>query len=260
MTVASRRLLGLALVLAAAAPAFAQPPLDYWEYAAAMRAAERLDHVAGVNSLEDPSGPVLAVGDRFGLVRMLQLVDGQTRQLWVSKQLNGQVMEVLSADVDGDDRDELLAWTSAGAIYLWSAHDRRLLWESLTNDYQNVTAVALGQVDDDPALEIVINADSRIHYVDAQTYNREWTSPYDYSCTRLRVGDVDGDGGAELVLSTGQVVDCRNGDVKWDSEVFGTRIELLDIDADGIPEILTESDGAVMRIYDADVQREKHLQ
>lgn len=260
MTEASRRLLALALLLAIAAPAAAQRPLDYMDYAAAMRAALRLDHIIGVDSLEDPSGPVLAVGDRFGLVRLLQLVDGQTRQLWVSKQLKGQVMEVLSADVDGDDRDEILAWTDAGGIYLWSAHEQRLLWEALTNDYRVITAVALGQVDDDPALEIVINADNRIHYVDAQTYNREWTSPYDYTAARLRVGDVDGDGTAELVLSTGQVVDARNGDVEWDSEVFGSRIELLDIDADGILEILAESDGVVMRIYDADVQREKQLQ
>ncbi|HPF35864.1 MAG TPA: hypothetical protein P5571_10035 [Candidatus Krumholzibacteria bacterium] len=260
MTHVTRRLTAWALLLAVAVPALAQRPLDYWDYTAAMRAAERLDHLCAVASLEDPSGPVLAVGDRFGLVRLLRLVDGQTRQLWVSKQLRGQVMEVLAADLDGDDRDELVAWTDSGNIYLWSAHEQRLLWESLTNDYNQITAVALGQVDDDEPLEIVVNADNRIHYVDGQSYTRQWTSPYEYTATRLRVGDVDGDGESELVLSTGQVVGARNGDVEWDSEVFGTRLELLDIDADGIPEILAENDGALMRIYDADVQREKQLQ
>jgi len=260
MTHVLRRLGACALLLAVALPAAAQRPLEYEDYVDAMRAAERLDHLCSVASLEDPSGPVLAVGDRFGLVRLLQLVDGQTRQLWVSKQLRGQVMEVLAADMDDDGLDDIVAWTDSGNIYLWSAHERRLLWESLTNDYNLITALTLGQVDDDDALEIVINADDRIHYVDGESYTREWTSPYEYTANRIRVGDVDGDGAAELVLSTGQVVGARNGDVEWDSEVFGSRLELLDIDADGILEILAENDGALMRIYDADVQREKQLQ
>jgi hypothetical protein len=62
------------------------------------------------------------------------------------------------------------------------------------------------------------------------------------------------------VLNTGQVLNSRSGDLKWGDEVFGARIELLDVDGDGILEVLTESDAAVMKIYDVDVRREKHLQ
>ncbi len=260
MTAVLRRMTWVVLMLTIAGVAVAQQPLDYWQYTATMRAAMRLDLMTTIDSLEDDRGPVVALGDRFGLVRLLHVIQGQTLQLWASKQLNGQVREVISADMDGDGKDEFLAWTTAGHIYLWSAHDQRLLWESLTNDFQVIHAVTIGQVDDDPALEIVINSDRRIHYVDGESYSREWTSPFEYECTRMSIGDVDGDGSPEIVLTTGQVVDARSGDVEWDGENFGSRIELIDIDADGIPEILAESDGVVLRIFDADVQREKHLQ
>ena len=33
-----------------------------------------------------------------------------------------------------------------------------------------------------------------------------------------------------------------------------------DIDGDGLPEILTESDNSSLRIFDADYRKEKHLQ
>nr|MBC8423775.1 hypothetical protein [bacterium] len=71
---------------------------------------------------------------------------------------------------------------------------------------------------------------------------------------------VDGDGTPEIVLNTGQVIDSRGGDVEWEDEAFGARIELVDMDGDGIPEVLTESDGGVLKIYDIDNRREKHLQ
>jgi hypothetical protein len=36
--------------------------------------------------------------------------------------------------------------------------------------------------------------------------------------------------------------------------------EILDIDGDGIPEVLSESDGLPLRIFDVDHRKEKHLQ
>jgi hypothetical protein len=250
----------LAAVVLLAAVAAAQQPLPYWDYQAAMNAAFYLDHVTTVDTLEDEMGPYLAMGDRFGLVRLVQLVEGASREVWTSKQLTGAVLEVLSADLDGDDSDEIIAWTSNGVIYVWSSADQRLRWESLNNDFRQLHCVGVGQVDEDDAMEIVINGDRRIHYVDGATFNREWTSPMEYEAGRLAVGDVDGDGASEIVLNTGQIVNARSGDVEWAGEVFGSRIVLLDMDGDGIPEVLSESDGTVMRIFDVDHQREKQLQ
>lgn len=234
--------------------------LGYQDYVRAMRAAERLDHVASVESLEDADGPVLAVGDRFGLVRLIHVTGAGARALWTSKQLTGMVQEVLSADLDGDGSDEVIAWTSAASLYVWSAGDGRLRYETLQNDFQVLHGLCVGDVDDDAALELVVNADRHIYYIDGINFIREWTSLNEYEATRIAVGDVDGDKLPEIVLNTGQVLNSRSGDLKWGDEVFGARIELLDVDGDGILEVLTESDAAVMKIYDVDVRREKHLQ
>ncbi len=255
---ALRPLLCLALLLAAAAAGAAE--LGYWEYRAVMRSCERLDHVACIESLEDAEGPYLAIGDRFGLVRIIYLTADGARDIWTSKQLNGVIQEVVAADLDGDGTDEIIAWSASAMVYVWSTTDLELRYETLQNDFQALHSLAVGNVDEDEALEILVNADDHIYYLDGVTFNREWTSLREYQATRMAVGDVDGDDQPEIVLNTGQIIDARGGDVEWEDEVFGARIELVDMDGDGIPEVLTESDGGLLKIYDIDTRREKHLQ
>ncbi|MBU0741930.1 hypothetical protein KKG45_03570 [bacterium] len=234
--------------------------LGYRDYRAVMRACERLDHLACIESLEDENGPYIVIGDRFGLVRIIYLTGDGSRDIWTSKQLNGVVQEVIGADLDGDGKDEIIAWSTSAMVYVWSGADHKLRYETLQNEFQILHSLAVGNVDDDAQLEILVNADDHIYYLDGVTFNREWTSLREYQATRMAVGDVDGDGTPEIVLNTGQIVDARGGDVEWEDVVFGTRIELVDMDGDGIPEVLTESDGGLLKIYDVDIRREKHLQ
>lgn len=248
------------LLLTSAAAVSVAAELGYRDYRAVMRAAERLDHMCCVESLETADGPYIVIGDRFGLVRLLHLTGDGSREIWTSKQLNGTVSEVISADLDGDGADEIVAWTSSAMIYVWSSVSHKMLYETLPNDYTQMHALTTGNVDDDAQLEIVVNADKRIYYLDGVSFNREWTSLREYQATRVAVGDVDGDGTMELVLNSGQVVDARGGEVEWAEETFGARIELVDMDGDGLLEVMTESDSGVLKIYDIDNRREKHLQ
>jgi len=252
--------LTLAGVLGLGAAAARAAELGYWDYLAVMRACERLDHVSCIESLEDADGPYIVIGDRFGLMRIVYLTGDGSRDIWTSKQLNGIVEEVVVADLDNDGEDEIVAWTNTAMVYVWSSVDLVLRYESLQNDFEQLHSLAVGNVDDDPQLEILVNADDHIYYLDGANFNREWTSLREYQASRMAVGDVDGDSQPEIVLNTGQIVDARGGDVEWEDEVFGARIELVDVDGDGIPEVLSESDGAVLRIYDVDIRREKHLQ
>jgi hypothetical protein len=185
----------------------------------------------------------------------------ESKEIWKSKKLDGIVDEVMVGDLDGDGyNDAFTARTSAGMLYVWSGETLNILYESLSTDYQKIHTFAFGNVDDDPATELIINADRRIYYLDGANFNREWTSPFEYEATRMHCGDVDGDRRNEIILNTGQVLDSRSGDVKWEDEVFGSRIELLDMDGDDIPEVLSESDGTVLKVYDVDHKKEKPLQ
>ena len=255
-----RRIAAVFLLVLILAGSAAAAELGYWEYRSVMRACERLDHMCCVESLETDDGPFIVIGDRFGLVRLIHVTGDGSREIWTSKQLNGLLVEVQSADLDGDGADEILAWTTAPMLYVWSSIDNHLLYETLVNDYTVMHGLTTGNVDEDEQLEIVLNADEHLYYIDGVSFNREWTSLSEYRASRLAVGDVDGDGTMEIVLNSGQVVDARGGEVEWEEDTFGARIELVDMDGDGLPEVLTESDGGVMKIYDIDNRREKHLQ
>lgn len=250
-------------MLALAAPVAAQRgPVDLTdaEYQAVSEAAARLDHLA---LLPPPAGAVgawLVIGDRYGLVRIAHVTHGASREVWKSKQLSGIVEEVLVADLDGDGIEEIVARTNSAIVYVWNSEDLKPRYESLTTDFQKVHSLTIGNVDDDEWNELIVNADRHLYYLDGRSYNREFTSIREYEATRMRCGDVDGDRSNEIVLNTGEIVDSRNGDVEWADEVFGARIDLADVDGDLIPEVLTESDGAPLRIFDVDLKKEKHLQ
>jgi hypothetical protein len=63
---------------------------------------------------------------------------------------------------------------------------------------------------------------------------------------------VDGDRRIEVVLNSGQVIDSVSGDIEWEDETFFGKIELFDINGDGIPEILTENPGnGPLKVFDA---------
>jgi hypothetical protein len=139
--------------------------------------------------------------------------------------------------------------------------DFSLTWESLPQEYRAISCFTVANVDEDVQSEIVMVADNKIFFVDGKNLTRDFTSMRDYEATMVRCGDVDGDSRVEIVLNSGQVVDSISGEVEWEDEPFYAKIELLDIDGDGMPEILTESnhDGA-LKVYDMDYRSEKRFQ
>jgi hypothetical protein len=62
-------------------------------------------------------------------------------------------------------------------------------------------------------------------------------------------------------LNSGKVVDARSGDIKWEDEPFFGRIELFDLDGNGVLEVLTENPGGgPLKVFDIGGRREIRFQ
>jgi hypothetical protein len=252
-------LLSLAVV---ASPLRAQSELSYRQYRDLARLADGFDHVAEFEPMQGEPGMLFAVAERFGTVQVLKADGRGVRTVWKSNQLAGIPVEVLVADLSGDGLDDALLCRTAGArIYAWGLDDFAPLWESLSGEYQTVSCFTVANVDEDPVAEIVIVADSRLVYIDGGSFTKQFTSINEYEATRLRCGDVDGDGRMEVVLNSGKVVDAGSGEVKWEDEAFFGKIELLDLDGNGVVEVITEDpDGGPLKVFDIGGRRELRFQ
>ncbi|MEN8005662.1 MAG: hypothetical protein ABFS42_01555 [Candidatus Krumholzibacteriota bacterium] len=252
----------LALLGSGPGMARAAGELSYSQYRTLSWAADRVNHVAKFEPIHGEEGMFFAIGERFGTVQVAKM-DGQgVSRVWKSIQLSGIPDEVITADLDGDGlEDGILCRTSNGKVYAWAMDGYVLLWESLPGEYETVSCFTTANMDDDAANEIVMVADNRIVYVDGANFTKDFTSINEYSATQVRCGDIDGDRRVEIVLNSGQVVDSVSGDIEWEDEPFFGKIELLDIDGDGMPEILTENPGnGPLKVFDGDYRSEVRFQ
>ena len=242
--------------------ASAQVELSYAQYRELSWAADRIDHLAKFEPIHGEEGMFFAIGERFGTVQVVKMDARGASRVWKSNQLSGVPQEVITADMDGDQlEDTILCRTNTGKVYAWSMDGYNQEWESLPGEYSTVSCFTTANMDDDQANEIVMLADNRIVYVDGSTYSKQFTSINEYQATQIRCGDVDGDNRVEIVLNSGQVLDSISGDVEWEDESFFGKIELLDIDGDGIPEVLTENPGGgPLKVFDVDYRAEVRFQ
>ena len=252
----------VAVAFAAAIPAAAQPELTYGEYRTLAWAADRLAHLTKFEPLDGEVGMYVGIAERFGTVQVFKTDGRGVSRVWKSIRLSGVPEELLAVDLTGDGFDDaLICRTNAGKIYAWRLEDYALVWESLQSEYQTISCFTTANVDEDAANEIVMLADGFIYYVDGVNFTREFTSIETYAATMIRCGDVDGDGRMEIVLNTGQVLDSVTGEVEWADQVFFSKIELVDIDGDGMPEILTENEfGGPIKVFDGDYRSEVRFQ
>ncbi|MFT5232202.1 MAG: hypothetical protein ACI9UK_000528 [Candidatus Krumholzibacteriia bacterium] len=240
----------------------AQEELSYAQYRKLSWVADRLGHMAKFEPLHGQNGMFFAFAERWGTVQVIKVDSNGSKRVWKSNQLSGVPEEVLAADLDGDSlEDSFVCRTTTGKLYAWSMDGYDLLWESLSGEYQTISCFTIANMDEDPASEIVMVADNRVVYIDGTNFNKQFTSSFDYEATQIRCADVDGDSRIEIVLNTGKVLDSFTGDVEWEGESFFAKIELMDIDGDGIPEVITENPGGgPVKAFDVGHQSEVRFQ
>jgi hypothetical protein len=103
-------------------------------------------------------------GDPYGLIRHIITVDGKLIENWRSFPLESAIREVLTADLEHDGYQEIIASTADSRVYIWSMRHYELLWDSTGEDLGNIQAIVTGNVDGDAADELITNDG---HIIDA---------------------------------------------------------------------------------------------
>lgn len=233
-------------------------------FAAIATAADRtdLDEFDNLRRLDDVDGVQrLVLGDANGRVHIFEGSDDTFAEVWVSEYMEGAIGGVFVIDVNDDELDEIVIFTDQGRVHYIDSKDYRVIWSNSPGEYARITSQAIYNIDDDPQPELLFCADGHLIVYDGRDQYEQWRSDQSNLTAReILIGDVDGDGEKEIVLNDGYVFDARFFDLEWQSpESFGERLGLLDIDEDGIPELIGEFQGRYLRIFDVDLRREKSL-
>lgn len=224
-----------------------------------------LDEFDNIQRLPAGEGPArLVLGDNDGRIHVYEEREERDQtytEVWVSDYLEGAVAGVFVLDINDDPLDEIVAYTDHGRVYYFDAQDYALVWSNSPNEYARITSLTIGDIDDDPQPELVFCADGRLIVYDGRDQYEQWRSDQtDLTAHQILIGDVDGDDEDEIVLNDGYVFDARFFDLEWQSpEPFGERMGLIDLDEDQIPEVVGESQGRYLRIFDIDLRRAKSL-
>ncbi len=200
-------------------------------------------------------------GDANGRVHVLEDRNGQFEEIWLSDYLEGAICGLFLNDINDDGLDELVVFTERGRIHYIDDKDYRVIWSNPPGEYAHFNGHMIKNIDEDPQPEIIICADGCLVIYDGRDQYEQWRSEQDNLAAKdILIEDVDGDGNSEIVLSDGYVFDARFFDLEWQSsEQFGDRIDSIDIDGDGIKEIIGEFQGRYIRVFDIDLRREKSI-
>lgn len=192
----------------------------------------------------------LVYGDRQGLLHVLELGDGRSREVWVSQSLKSSVAQVFVADVNADDVLEIVAYSHWGDIVIYNAETYELIWRSKDDEYATISTMAIENLDGDPQLELIFlgeaqdasgERDSRLFVYDGRHLAEERRGEQTLIGESIVVANLDEDAELEIAINTGVVIDARSLDFEWH---FGgcDRMGYMDVNYDGTPDLIGEYD------------------
>ena len=202
----------------------------------------------------------VAFGDVRGYVHVLRKKGSGFVHAWNTFSLGSPVKEILADDIDSDGFVDLVVITSAGRMFVFETNSRQLVWENSGNDFKSVSTLVIEQLDRDVAKELILFADSRLMVMDGEKLLREYQSADTFDAAEYMViGDVDNDDENEIVLDSGFVINARTLNIEWQTDYFGSKLALGDLDGDKVTELFCESTGGALRVYDLDSRQEKSV-
>lgn len=172
-------------------------------------------------------------------------LDGVTRRPVASVDIEGVVgcFELEIADLDGDGAAELVCLARLGsddmaALIVLNARNLEIVARLPDAEYGR--SVAFGNVDGDPAIEIVTSGG---YVLDGVTLQNEWVREEGFGPFVVDTGDLDGDGVEEIVSILGlrlRGFGAPQQDPLWElvpAQLSGALL-VADYDGDGTPEII----------------------
>lgn len=225
-----------------------------------------------------------------GAMGKVHAIDALTRQeLWAISHPDWGVDGLAYGDTDKDGTKEVL-WGAGGEtsapdhLYIADPLTGSIEWQSMHIDGP-LSAVDVGDLDgdgDDEILMVSRYSDSysgMIHIYDAKTHALEYRDKLAYHddmwARSVRIGDVDGDGSNEFVVTTGTfygaellVYDGASRALKYESDPYPgnyfSALAIADVDNDGKLEIIAGqgressiSPGTYLIVYDGATLQEK---
>jgi len=172
----------------------------------------------------------LIVADSSGNIRIMSLSDDESSLTTHQEWYGGYTMNGgggVTVSVNGHDNPWIIHGGDAGVLVAWeipSQSQHSLVWKSESGSNGDQTlysleggnnyAVAMGNIDDDDNLEILVGSSSgKVYAFDGKTYETDWVSPVlDKPPTGIAIGDLNDNGVNEIAICTGTIGQPRNED------------------------------------------------
>lgn len=209
-----------------------------------------------VVDLAPAAGEELVVVDARGTV---QVIDGNGSVIW-RRSLGAYVWTApVVGDLAGDGSERMALGTSDGRL-LVLRDDGSTALEVAEPFGGAVTWLTSGQLDDDPAVELVAaTAGGEVAALDGATGEVEWTRTFESFAAVRAVGDGDGDGEREVYVTASdgvvRALDGAAGVTEWERDVAAARVQMMpppalgDATGDGVANLVVASnDGRVVAL------------
>jgi hypothetical protein len=195
--------------------------------------------------------------DKLNHIHVYRLEDGRFELDWQLTNFGSRLTSMFVADLFGEDKPMLVISTFGGRIMVYDMDGYDLVWENLEDPFENVEYLVAGNVDSDPQQELIFVAEEKLIIYDSLNHTFEWVSQVPVRAQMIKLANVDSDEQLEIILNTGIIIDSKfyNVEFEWDRP-FGARIELFDLNGDGIPEIWGEEPDFTLHVFDRYAERD----
>jgi len=195
--------------------------------------------------------------DKLNHIHVYRLEDTYFELDWQLTNLGSRVTSMFVSELLGDGRPMLVISTFSGRILVYDMDGYDLVWENLQDPFEFIEYLVAANVDTDPQQELIFVAEEKLYIYDSLNHTFEWVSQVPVRAQMIKLANVDNDPQLEIILNTGIIVDSKfyNIEFEWDRP-FGARIELFDMNGDGIPEIWGESSDFTLRVFDRYAERD----